>query len=440
MFLQRNTASQVFTIPGTLRVIADGTAVTAGASLTWIKDGTSGAAAGTLTHVSDGGYTYAPTQGETDAKILGWILTKAGAAGLAGSVRTTNADPNDATRLGLGALPNAAAEAAGGLYTRGTGAGQINQDANGRIDANAKATLGTAFTEGAAGRLAGSISAFGNVASPVLTAASVNQTGDAYAVVNSGTFGNSALLSAVQNVQNNTFIATSIPGMLERPDAGSATVNISIVFSDETGTAKNLDSGSPTIALVNDAGTDLSSRLGSITNPATGKYVVPYTNASGDALEGLHWDITGTVNTKARRMVAYTQIVDTTAVDFTAADRTKLNRIDTDYTTARAGKLDNLDAAISTREAADANLSTMAVRWLGMVALNGSVYQYTANALALGPAGGGGSGLTAQQTRDAMLLAPTGTAAPGSIDDILATLVPGAPIDETHETSVEVNG
>jgi hypothetical protein len=34
------------------------------------------------------------------------------------------------------ALPNAAAEAAGGLYTRGTGAGQINQTVNGLANAN----------------------------------------------------------------------------------------------------------------------------------------------------------------------------------------------------------------------------------------------------------------------------------------------------------------
>jgi hypothetical protein len=47
----------------------------------------------------------------------------------------------DSVRAGLTALPNAAAEAAGGLYTRGTGAGQIRQDANGRIDANAKAWI-----------------------------------------------------------------------------------------------------------------------------------------------------------------------------------------------------------------------------------------------------------------------------------------------------------
>ena len=44
------------------------------------------------------------------------------------------ADFSDAVRLGLTALPNANAEAAGGLYTRGTGAGQINQNANGQVD------------------------------------------------------------------------------------------------------------------------------------------------------------------------------------------------------------------------------------------------------------------------------------------------------------------
>lgn len=44
------------------------------------------------------------------------------------------------------ALPNAAAEAAGGLYTRGSGAGQINQDANGRVDSrwvSGNVTVGT---------------------------------------------------------------------------------------------------------------------------------------------------------------------------------------------------------------------------------------------------------------------------------------------------------
>ncbi len=51
-------------------------------------------------------------------------------------------DLQDSVRAGLTALPNAAAEAAGGLYTRGTGAGQINQAANGQVDTNVVAAGG----------------------------------------------------------------------------------------------------------------------------------------------------------------------------------------------------------------------------------------------------------------------------------------------------------
>lgn len=61
-------------------------------------------------------------------------------------IELTAVDNQDGVRFGLTALPNAAAEASGGLYTRGAGAGQINQDANGRIDANAKALLGTVIS------------------------------------------------------------------------------------------------------------------------------------------------------------------------------------------------------------------------------------------------------------------------------------------------------
>jgi hypothetical protein len=53
-------------------------------------------------------------------------------------------DLSDSVRFGLTALPNAAAEAAGGLYTRGTGAGQLNQAANGQIDANLVRILNSA--------------------------------------------------------------------------------------------------------------------------------------------------------------------------------------------------------------------------------------------------------------------------------------------------------
>ena len=52
----------------------------------------------------------------------------------------------DAVRGGMTALPNANAEAAGGLYTRGSGAGQINQSNNGQIDVDTRRLSGTAQT------------------------------------------------------------------------------------------------------------------------------------------------------------------------------------------------------------------------------------------------------------------------------------------------------
>ena len=60
-------------------------------------------------------------------------------------IQLVSFDPYDSVRMGMTALPNAAAEAAGGLYTRGTGAGQINQPANGMIDVNGVRHLGTAY-------------------------------------------------------------------------------------------------------------------------------------------------------------------------------------------------------------------------------------------------------------------------------------------------------
>jgi hypothetical protein len=73
------------------------------------------------------------------------IVTVSGATGAAqvdAEIQLPAVDFQDTVRMGLTALPNAAAEASGGLYTRGTGAGQINQDANGRIDANVKTWIG----------------------------------------------------------------------------------------------------------------------------------------------------------------------------------------------------------------------------------------------------------------------------------------------------------
>jgi hypothetical protein len=77
-------------------------------------------------------------------------------------------DLSDAVRMGLTALPNANAEAAGGLFTRGTGAGQINQNANGQIDVRAVAIANGIIA--AASFAANALDAVWSTATRVLTA------------------------------------------------------------------------------------------------------------------------------------------------------------------------------------------------------------------------------------------------------------------------------
>lgn len=83
--------------------------------------------------------------GVSNAKSL--IVSISGASGAAEcdiEIPLTSVDPYDGVHFGITALPNAAAEAPGGLFTRGTGAGQVNQDASGRLDVNIATVLSDA--------------------------------------------------------------------------------------------------------------------------------------------------------------------------------------------------------------------------------------------------------------------------------------------------------
>ena len=188
-------------------------------------------------------------------------------------IQLTNVDQNDGVRAGLTALPNAAAEAAGGLYTRGTGAGQINQPANGQIDANAVKLGGT------------------------------TQTGR--------DIGLSVLLAADQAVNTTKFGGTTVTAR----DIGA-----SVLLSSGTGTGQlDFTSGVVKANLAQILGTALTETAGQI---AAG--VKKFFNVASP---------TGTVNS----------LPD--AVPGAAGGLL----IDDVWTDARAAKLDNLDAAVSTR-------------------------------------------------------------------------------------------
>lgn len=102
-------------------------------------------------------------------------------------------DPQDTVRMGLTSLPNAAAEAPGGLYTRGTGAGQINQPANGMVDANVVRNAGTAIVASAGRQEVNLTHVNGTAATSTGGRPEVNTTHAAGTAWNSGAIGASTL-------------------------------------------------------------------------------------------------------------------------------------------------------------------------------------------------------------------------------------------------------
>lgn len=121
------------------------TGMSAGLTITESKAG--GAFASTTPTVTERGsgwYSLALTT--TNTNTLGDYalhITAAGADPIDVAMQVIAINIADAVRGGMTALPNANAEAAGGLFTRGAGAGQINQANNGNVDVNLTRWVGT---------------------------------------------------------------------------------------------------------------------------------------------------------------------------------------------------------------------------------------------------------------------------------------------------------
>src|SRR3990167_5527038 len=148
MFL-KNTAGQFIHLQG-----VDSATGGIKSGVTWTVrrciDGTFAAGGGTVTEDgTTGWYKYAMAQADTNGNNIGFNFTGSCAVPQTVNIVTTSLNPYDAVRFGMTALPNAAAEAAGGLYTRGSGAGQINQNANGQVDSRTVAMAADVVTAAA---------------------------------------------------------------------------------------------------------------------------------------------------------------------------------------------------------------------------------------------------------------------------------------------------
>lgn len=88
------------------------------------KDGGSQASgSGAVTDLGNGQYSYALTQGETNANDVGVMFTAANCVPVNFTLIPTAADPSDAVHFGLSAIPNATAGASNGLLISGTNSG-----------------------------------------------------------------------------------------------------------------------------------------------------------------------------------------------------------------------------------------------------------------------------------------------------------------------------
>jgi hypothetical protein len=241
-------------------------------------------------------------------------------------------DWSDAVRMGLTALPNAAAEAAGGLYTRGTGAGQINQPGNGLIDVSLKAILNTALTE-TAGQIAAAFKKWFDVAAPVGT---VNSIPNATAGASGGLF--IAGTNAATTVT--TALTTTFTGNLTGSVA-SVTAGVTLAASAVQAIWDALTSALTTVGsigklLVDNVNATISSRL------ASASYTTPPTAAaiSDQVWEEAIADHSGTAGSTAEKLAAAGAAGDPWATALPGA-----------YSAGQAGKIvgDNLNATMSSR-------------------------------------------------------------------------------------------
>lgn len=203
-------------------------------------------------------------------------------------------DWSDIVRLGLTALPNAAADAAGGLPISDAGGLDLDtllarldaaistRSTYAGADTSGTTTLLSRLTSGRAGNLDNLDAAISSIAAAI--------TG-----LNN--------LSALANLYGSPLLEIPDSG---DPDAGYA---FTLVVRDNEGKLIALD-GSPTITAANAAGTDRSANLSAVSNPATGRYTFTYSVADDATPESLRITCSGTVSAEARYVEWVGAVVD----------------------------------------------------------------------------------------------------------------------------------
>jgi hypothetical protein len=295
--MRKNVASQ--SVGAQLVSATDGSAFTSAVTVYVTGDNGVQAAgsvgAGACTHEGNGYHSYAPAQAETNYNHVAFTFTGTGAVPVTVQVYTTSLNPHDTVRAGMTALPNAAADAAGGLII--SDAGGLDADAMRSDVAAILVDTGTtlqgeldgiqADTEDIQARLPAALGANGNIKADVRdwlgTAAATPTTAgipdvNAFHVYGSET-GASVLLALMVEYAGGT-ITTNITGNLSG-SVGSVTGAVGSV----TGAV-----GSVT----GNVGGNVAGSVGSVTGA-----VGSVTGNVGGNVAGSVASVTGAINTAA---------------------------------------------------------------------------------------------------------------------------------------------
>ena len=276
------------------------------------------------------------------------------------------------------------------LISAGTGTGQLDVT-SGVIKANLAQILGTALTE-TAGYLAAAFKAFFNIASPVLTTASVNQTGDSYARIGAAGASLTALgdtrianLDATVSSRNATTPPTVVAIRTEMDSNSTKLANLDATISSRS-TYAGADTSGTTTLLTRIPGTvsaqtgDAYARLGAPAGASVSADVaavktdtaavkaktdnLPASPAAVGSAMTLSGDLTSTMKTSvttaataATPTVTAGTVSDKTGYSLSVTPPTAVQvRTEMD---SNSTKLANLDATVSSRLAPAGTLATV---------------------------------------------------------------------------------
>lgn len=292
-----------------------------------LDGGAQAAAGGTVTDKGNGQYSFALSQADTNGNDCSYLFTMTGMVAVEKSIVTTAADPTDGVRFGLTALPNAAANTNGGLPILSSSGSTLAYT----ISTLTTYTGNTVQTGDAFARVGANGAGLTAIPYTGPTAATIATTVEQQIIDETDTRQVLAAIVAKINATDTNLAGLTISAIAaavwDELKSGHTVANSFGAYLDTAVSSRSTYAGGPVDSVTGNVGGNVTGSVGSVAGDVAGK-----------VLGGGSGTIAGTG----------VRAVDSSGNAIAPAS-TALSTAN--WTTARAGKLDNLDAAITSRMA-----------------------------------------------------------------------------------------